>query len=203
MLCFLYNKNIQTDFVIEPNKTQTLTLKFYFKETGENQNYNQGKTFSGKLKVGEKILPTLSQLVNENISASTPTINYKQPSSSSNGEGLFKYNKLTSQLITGQSNVIDDPTGTSQEDIYYYRGNITNNNVILGGYCWLIVRTTDTGGTKLLYNGPVQDNEIKCPSYRITEPTNNEPFNATSVKWDSGVYRLFGTPFGIVKHPIC
>jgi len=37
--------------------------------------------------------------------------------------------------------------------VYYYTGNITNNNVIYGGYCWKMVRTTDTGGVKLLYNG--------------------------------------------------
>ena len=58
--------------------------------------------------------------------------------------------------------------------IYYYRGNVTNNNVIFGNYCWKIVRTTETGGTKLLYNGvPVngvcnntgEDTEIANVSY--------------------------------------
>ena len=58
--------------------------------------------------------------------------------------------------------------------IYYYRGNVTDNNVIFGNYCWKIVRTTETGGTKLLYNGvPVNgvcnntgaDTEIANVSY--------------------------------------
>ena len=37
--------------------------------------------------------------------------------------------------------------------IYYYRGAVTNNNVLFANFCWKIVRTTDTGGTKLIYNG--------------------------------------------------
>lgn len=34
------------------------------------------------------------------------------------------------------------------------------DNVIFGDFCWRIVRTTDTGGVKLLYNGEAEDN--KC-----------------------------------------
>ena len=45
----------------------------------------------------------------------------------------------------------DDNGGTYP--IYYYRGNVTNNNVLFGGFCWKIVRTTSTRGTKLIYNG--------------------------------------------------
>ena len=37
--------------------------------------------------------------------------------------------------------------------VYYYRGDVDNNNVKFGGFCWKIVRTTSTGGTKLVYNG--------------------------------------------------
>ena len=38
--------------------------------------------------------------------------------------------------------------------IYYYRGDKDlNNNIKFGGFCWKIVRTTSTGGTKIIYNG--------------------------------------------------
>lgn len=45
--------------------------------------------------------------------------------------------------------------GTKNTDnpIYYYRGAVTDNNVIFAGFCWKIIRTTETGGTKLIYNG--------------------------------------------------
>ncbi len=47
----------------------------------------------------------------------------------------------------------DTSTFKGKDKIYYYYGAAENNNVIFGDYCWKIVRTTDTGGVKLLYNG--------------------------------------------------
>ena len=38
-------------------------------------------------------------------------------------------------------------------EIYYYRGEVDNNNVIWANLCWKIVRSTAMGGTKLIYNG--------------------------------------------------
>lgn len=44
--------------------------------------------------------------------------------------------------------------GGGTEKVYYYSGDsITNNNVIFAGYCWKMIRTTDTGGVKIIYNG--------------------------------------------------
>jgi len=42
--------------------------------------------------------------------------------------------------------------------IFYYRGAVDNNNVKFAGYCWKAIRTTDTGGVKLLYNGNPDEN---------------------------------------------
>ena len=36
--------------------------------------------------------------------------------------------------------------------VYYYRGNV-DNHVIFANFCWRIVRTTETGGVKLIYDG--------------------------------------------------
>ncbi len=46
--------------------------------------------------------------------------------------------------------------------IYYFRGDMneyaskegTANNVVFAGSCWKIIRTTSTGGIKMIYNGP-------------------------------------------------
>ena len=52
-------------------------------------------------------------------------------------------------------------TENNVNPIYYYRGAVTNNNVLFADKCWKIVRTTETGGIKLIYNGtPTSDN--KC-----------------------------------------
>ena len=37
--------------------------------------------------------------------------------------------------------------------IYYYRGNVNDNYVLFQGFCWRMLRTTDTQGVKILYNG--------------------------------------------------
>ena len=58
--------------------------------------------------------------------------------------------------------------GSGTKNIYYYTASsdanattiLNKNNVIYGGFCWKIIRTTDTGGTKLMYNGPVSNG--KC-----------------------------------------
>lgn len=51
-------------------------------------------------------------------------------------------------------------TENDQYPVYYYRGNIDNNNLLFANYCWKMVRTTSTGGVKLIYNGiPTADYE--------------------------------------------
>ena len=52
-------------------------------------------------------------------------------------------------------------TFSGSNDIYYYYGGVTNNNVIFGNFCWKIVRTTSTGGVKMIYNGS-PDTEGRC-----------------------------------------
>ena len=55
----------------------------------------------------------------------------------------------------------------STKDIYHwYAANDTDgtaiqnkNNVIFANHCWQLMRTTDTGGTKLIYNGEVENNQ--------------------------------------------
>ena len=71
-----------------------------------------------------------------------------------NNKGAQKYNGDTS-------------TFKGNQDIYYYKGKTQNNNVIFGGFCWSMYRTTDTGGVKMIYNGE-PDSEGKCGTNRET-----------------------------------
>ena len=59
----------------------------------------------------------------------------------------------------------DTSTFNGKEKVYYYYGETPNNNVIFGGFCWRMVRTTDTGGVKTIYNGE-PDSEGKCGTNR-------------------------------------
>ncbi len=57
-------------------------------------------------------------------------------------------------------------TSASKKDVCYYTGDnaSTNANVLFAGYCWQVVRTTDNGGVRLIYNGVAVNN--KCETTR-------------------------------------
>ena len=61
----------------------------------------------------------------------------------------------------------DSPTGTGTEKIYYWDADTADNttlvhdmdNVIFAGQCWQMIRTTDTGGVKMMYNGEAENGQ--------------------------------------------
>ncbi len=61
----------------------------------------------------------------------------------------------------------DSFTQEGTRNIYYWyasndtQGNLIQdrNNVIFANHCWQILRTTDTGGVKLIYNGETENNQ--------------------------------------------
>ncbi len=73
--------------------------------------------------------------------SSTSGINFENAPSNSNGKGVY----------------IHAPTKNEEFPVLYYRGAVENNNVKFGGFCWKIVRTTETGGVKMIYNGTPDD----------------------------------------------
>ena len=70
--------------------------------------------------------------------------------------------KRRATVAEGNGNGVNILTGTENDahPVYYYRGELDYNNVIYADYCWKILRTTSTGGTKIIYNGPAVDG--KC-----------------------------------------
>ena len=60
-------------------------------------------------------------------------VDFSQGASSTNGEGLM--------MVSSTQN--------DEYPIVYYRGDVSNNNVIYADKCWLIVRTTETGGISI------------------------------------------------------
>lgn len=98
----------------------------------------------------------------------------------------------------------------SNKNIYYYHAYnddeanaiLDKNNVIFAGQCWQMIRTTDTGGVKLLYNGEVEDG--KCLSTRgnhvgyvsgTKQSMNTTYYYGTSYKYDTATksFSLSGT----------
>ena len=73
---------------------------------------------------------------------SSTGINFGEVSSDTNGKGVYTF-----------ASTKDD-----KFPVHYYRGAVTDNNVKFAEFCWKIVRTTETGGVKLIYNGSPDTN---------------------------------------------
>ena len=89
----------------------------------------------------------LDNTASEYVTAETG-IDFSKEASGTNGKGVYT-----------MASTKDD-----EFPIHYYRGNVTNNFVKFAGLCWRIVRTTDTGGVKLVYYGKPNSSTGACSS---------------------------------------
>ena len=100
-------------------------------------------------------------------------------------ENRYNQDKTYLGLYTGEG------ADTYANPVYYYKDNVENNNVLFGGFCWKIVRTTETGGVKLVYNGVQKDefeiSPIEQSSYAniSNDATYPYTFDSTSKTWVS------------------
>ena len=91
----------------------------------------------------------------------------------------------TVNYIASYDDIIEaNPTFTTQDQVsssapkqtvYYFTGDdaAANANVLFAGYCWQIIRTTDNGGVRILYNGVAVNN--KCETTRtVTKGINGQ-----------------------------
>ena len=95
-------------------------------------------------------------------------VDFSKVASESNGQGVLTINS----------------TMHEENPIYYYRGEV-DNNVIFNNICWQIVRTTDTGSIKLIYNGEPKDGKCnnKGTDSVITKATDNKFSYADKSNW--------------------
>ncbi len=98
-------------------------------------------------------------------------------------DSLFLYDVLKNEAesdglakeYTGEHQ--DSITKEATDNIYHWYANndadgvlVDNkNNVVFGGFCWKIIRTTDIGGVRLMYNGKIATDGTCNGS--TTEPT--------------------------------
>jgi len=79
-------------------------------------------------------------------------------------------------------------TKDDEYSVYYYRGIIDNNNVSFAGFCWKIVRTTSTGGVKLIYNGVV-GNDGNCDNTGAASQIKTSYFNTSHLSPNDASYQ--------------
>ncbi len=57
--------------------------------------------------------------------------------------------------VSGTNGIYTTTATDGNVPVYYFRGDAdkVNNNIIFNNMCWKIIRTTETGGIKFIYNG--------------------------------------------------
>ena len=116
--------------------TDTWKFNMAFYNLNADQNKLAGKTFAGSFYVDKDSIQC----------------DYEENKSLYNEiEKRYNEDKTYLGLYDGEE------ADTYANPVYYYKGNVQNNNVLFGGFCWKIVRTTETGGVKIVYNGVQKD----------------------------------------------
>ena len=159
------------DVILNPGSSRTFTIKLWI-----NSNISSSailnKKFSASL--------TSSGIAVKNMEDSDGTVligNYTGP--------LYGYIKdnadTTTQIDFSKTSEQDNTNGiymTTDTDsgnpVYYYRGNV-DNHLIFANYCWRIVRTTETGGVKLIYDGVPSNGQ--CNNTESATTIGNSAFN--------------------------
>ena len=81
-----------------------------------------------------------------------------------------------------------DETKNNSAPIYFYRGSndAVFNYVIFGDYCWRIIRTTESGGIKIIYNGIVGENNqcLNVTGENTTLGQYTNGYSSNSYEWD-------------------
>lgn len=132
---------------LEPKASKTWYIALWLSEIDADQREMDKGEFGGEVKfevvknltasaMGTNMYDSFLTGVMEKNALSDASIDFSKTSEESNTNGIY----------------VRNGTENDTNPIYYYRGNV-NNNMIFGDYCWKIVRTTETGGLKLLYNG--------------------------------------------------
>jgi len=170
---------------IAPKTKYIYVLKMWIDENATNEVMET--MFKGQLRIEamQNVPKTLyaeiaKNAVLDNIQSkfvkSSTGINFGEVSSDTNGKGVYTF-----------ASTIDD-----KFPVHYYRGNVRNNNVKFAGFCWKIVRTTETGGVKIIYNGS-PDSSGKCTN-TTGEATQigTSAFNTENGTSSSGVASAIG-----------
>ena len=126
------SSTIKDSISIKPGITHEYKITITFIETGDSQNYNQGKQFSSKVQINESVESNrlvdrifrdntiyADNVASEYVTSSTG-INFSAISSDTNGKGLYSLS--------------DKTLSEGGKDVYYFRGAVENNYVIFGEY---------------------------------------------------------------------
>ena len=143
------------DTIHKSGNTYTKTYYLYIWLDESETEYFDG-SISVKLKGTSSNNPNLPISDNYDDGNGTNTLFYKIKSSAD------KYTRIDFSKQSSEDGTKGIYTTTNTDNgvpVYYYRGAVDNNHVIFANFCWRIIRTTETGGVKLIYDGVPSNGE--------------------------------------------
>ena len=156
-------------------KTYNLYLWIDENEGGLGNNVTMGKTLSTYLALAT------GNTIGEEVVATNSLYKTIENRYTLGNSYVKKYGDLSGE----------DGANTYANPVYYFNGAVEDNNVLFAGFCWKIVRTTDTGGVKMIYNGvpteiaatsPVEESEYTNVTNDATYPYT---FDSSNKTWTS------------------
>ena len=166
---------------------------------------NAGAKKTIKVRVFYKDDIQVSDLPSSNINLTlTYTLQYIQSE-----ETEFDTTALINQLKTENSSCMYQYTGAVTDEVGVTKTNAENvyfnkcadkRNIIFNNMCWQMIRTTETGGIKMIYNGE-PDNNGECGSSRgdhkgiVGAQGSSQTLNAEYLYGDSFTYDITNSTF--------
>lgn len=206
------DSTLLSDIKITAGDTHYYVMQIKFLEKDTDQSYNMNKTFSSNI----NIVPSSNSGSLKNLSADT--LSYKIVNVA---ECTIFKEPIVENLVAAESFKLDDiktpkmaflGRGTSGDTsgdqnkgklmytnssddgkrVYFFTGGSVDNNVLFAGFCWKIIRTTDNGSVKMIYNGVPTDGA--CTDATGSSATiGNSTFNSSS-SYNAYVGYMYGTP---------
>ena len=142
--------NIQVGDALDAGATENIKVYIKYKENEDSSKYpGEDTEFNFSL--------NLNYIQGKGNEVIHPTLYNVLKTAAKEGTYAKKY--------TGEHQ--DSMAGVGNKDIYHWYGSsdtngtaiLDKNNVIFANHCWQMIRTTDTGGVKMIYNGEVENNQ--------------------------------------------
>ena len=168
------------DNITQTSNSYTKTYYLYI-WLDEKETENLSGSISVKLKGTSSNNPNLTTEAVKSVSLyemitgsadTTTTIDFSKTSTQDNTNGIY----MTTNTDSGNP-------------VYYYRGNV-DNRAIFANFCWRIVRTTETRGVKLIYDGVPSNGQ--CNNTGTSSQISTSAFN-TNYNDNAYVGYMYGT----------
>ena len=160
------------DNIAQTDNSYTKTYYLYI-WLDEKETQNLSGSISVNMKGTSSNNPSL--IKEANISLGDPGTLYYEIESGADKTTTIDFSKTSEASSTNGIYMTKDTD--SGIPVYYYRGNV-DNHVIFANICWRIVRTTETGGVKLIYDGVPSNGQ--CKNTGSNSAIGNSAFNSTS-----------------------